>query len=645
MRQQDYKMVQGGNTRVNMSAGAASQAGNAMAKLGQTLAQTGQDVSKIMEATVDAQERTDLIRAKQKWKEIQAKQNIFQDKNKRDPLIWDENRQKLMKEFDAYNDGIKTYTKNGSLNLQLEREAWASDFEYGTLQGMQKRITMNLADEALANVKLSLANKNPEEASMALDQGRSHLTADTIANAEIQIKKGYDIQRMDDAKDLASADPQKYLEGIPDLKGYSRDEKDKLYSYTANKRNVQAREQLDKFEEAMLTGDGVSLEDFDSMQEQGLFSQVGDGEILKLRNGMERNLPLTNVELSEINGILAKLSEKRKEMTEEDYLQYYNSQSVEIRSMIGTHKGYGYITADLYRHNPYQKGGENLQSKNIASNNDELNALAEYHLKALNFSPQVYDEKRTTWAELSLMDKNRASQRQRDLLREGREFIDKNPDATSTEVRAWVSKKMNEQSAIQQYSPSNSAIRSGNTEPIKKKVNTHGGRRHMLKNKSLKQQQMDTSTGKVSNKANFGGSSGWTGGNTRKEVERNLVAVESPSGASFKVNKTVAGNFQSFLQELENEVGYQIKPSSSAGYNWRNKRGKKSLSQHSYGNAIDINWDENKAFWGGDDAISEIPNIDQIAAKHGLVWGGSWKNKDTMQFEYHPSTGVPARGI
>jgi len=555
-----------------------------------------------------------------------------------------------MREFDAYNSEVKTYTKNGSLNLQLNKEAWASDFKYNTLKGMQKRINMNLADETIASVKTSLANKNPAEAEMALRNGETALTKEAYASAQISIKQGYQDLKMSDEKDFAQASPKDYLFKLSKRTDLNRDEKDKLGSYATQQRNIQAREQLDILEERMNSTDGFSMQDFQAMQDAGELSQVDDGDLAKLQNNMEKGAPLTLSELSHINAILADLPEKRAEMSEEDYLPYYTSKASEIRGLIGTNKSYGFVTNDLYMHNPFYKSGtDNLQAQNIQDNKIELAALAEYHLQRLDFSPQSHkvpvDGYARTWDLLTQDEKEEAQKNQRDLLRKARKHIAKYPDMNETELRSWFGGELEKSKAVYGYKKNTSLQRSGNTQPKAIKNNTFKNRSRMLKNKTFRQQQMDTSTGKVSNKANFGGSSNWTGGNTKEQVEQNLVKIQSPSGAPFRVNKMVAGNFESFLRELEDVVGYPINAESSAGYHWRKKRGKQSLSQHSYGNAIDINWDENKAFWGGEDAISKIPNIDEIAAKHGLVWGGSWKNKDTMQFEYHPSTGVPARGI
>lgn len=124
-------------------------------------------------------------------------------------------------------------------------------------------------------------------------------------------------------------------------------------------------------------------------------------------------------------------------------------------------------------------------------------------------------------------------------------------------------------------------------------------------------------------------------------VQQNIVPV-SVDGAKFQVNKQAAPAFQAFLSDLAAE-GYPIK--SSGGYNYRTIRGSDTgrLSQHAYGNAIDINADANPQ--GG--SKSDLPsNVAQLAASHGLIWGGkfSGSKKDPMHFEWAgPNAGgVPA---
>jgi hypothetical protein len=57
------------------------------------------------------------------------------------------------------------------------------------------------------------------------------------------------------------------------------------------------------------------------------------------------------------------------------------------------------------------------------------------------------------------------------------------------------------------------------------------------------------------------------------------------------VNKVAAPHFKTFLDELEG-TGYKI--NDVGGFNPRNKRGGNTLSEHAFGNAIDVNPDRNQ---------------------------------------------------
>lgn len=112
--------------------------------------------------------------------------------------------------------------------------------------------------------------------------------------------------------------------------------------------------------------------------------------------------------------------------------------------------------------------------------------------------------------------------------------------------------------------------------------------------------------------------------------EKNITTITTKSGKSIQVHKDAAPSFAGFLNELE-QSGYQI--NSVGGYNLRNKRGGRSLSEHAFGNAIDINPSKNPM---GKGFVTDMPsNISDLAAKYGLSWGGDWKSvKDTMHFEW-----------
>jgi hypothetical protein len=117
-----------------------------------------------------------------------------------------------------------------------------------------------------------------------------------------------------------------------------------------------------------------------------------------------------------------------------------------------------------------------------------------------------------------------------------------------------------------------------------------------------------------------------------------LTQITSPSGVKFTVAKDAADAFGGFLADLEG-AGYKIDAKSSGGYNPRNIAGTDTPSQHSFGHAIDINPASNAR---GAKTTSDLPaNVNDLAAAHGLTWGGTWSGdtRDPMHFEL---SGKPA---
>lgn len=123
---------------------------------------------------------------------------------------------------------------------------------------------------------------------------------------------------------------------------------------------------------------------------------------------------------------------------------------------------------------------------------------------------------------------------------------------------------------------------------------------------------------------------------------KNLTVVTSPSGAKFSVHRAAAPSFTGFLQDLES-TGYKVQ--SGGGYNLRPVTGGTTLSPHAYGAAIDINPAQNpysKTPEGGVLKTDLPPQVSDLAAKWGLIWGGNWKSlKDPMHLEYQGSGGSP----
>lgn len=107
-----------------------------------------------------------------------------------------------------------------------------------------------------------------------------------------------------------------------------------------------------------------------------------------------------------------------------------------------------------------------------------------------------------------------------------------------------------------------------------------------------------------------------------------LVTVRSKSGVTAQVNSLYQSNFQGLIDDLE-ATGYKI--TDMGGYNKRNIAGTNKPSMHSYGAAIDINAGKNPL---GSKLITDMPsNIEELAKRNCLGWGGAWRSvKDAMHF-------------
>lgn len=113
---------------------------------------------------------------------------------------------------------------------------------------------------------------------------------------------------------------------------------------------------------------------------------------------------------------------------------------------------------------------------------------------------------------------------------------------------------------------------------------------------------------------------------------QNLMDVAAPNGQHWTVNRQAAQAFQGFLTDLV-KAGYN--PLSSGGFNYRNIRGSNTLSQHAFGNAIDIGADANPMLAPGSKVVTNLPsNVNELANKWGLEWGGNWQRPDAMHFEW-----------
>jgi hypothetical protein len=115
-----------------------------------------------------------------------------------------------------------------------------------------------------------------------------------------------------------------------------------------------------------------------------------------------------------------------------------------------------------------------------------------------------------------------------------------------------------------------------------------------------------------------------------------MTGLTKLDGYGITVGSQYADKFKGLLDDLE-AAGVKVDRSQSGGYNYRNIAGTNRLSNHAYGRALDVNWNENARGTKGkiDPTLART-----LAQKHGLVWGGDWSNPDPMHFEVAGALGA-----
>lgn len=125
-----------------------------------------------------------------------------------------------------------------------------------------------------------------------------------------------------------------------------------------------------------------------------------------------------------------------------------------------------------------------------------------------------------------------------------------------------------------------------------------------------------------------------------------LENLKTKSGNNYKVAKSLAPRFKGFVGDLEStgykikEIGGWRKAGSGGGSGPPDPDYDKGRYHHPYGASIDINPAQNPYRPDGKLITDFPPNINDIAKKWGLGWGGNWSSsKDTMHFSVGKSEG------
>ena len=136
-------------------------------------------------------------------------------------------------------------------------------------------------------------------------------------------------------------------------------------------------------------------------------------------------------------------------------------------------------------------------------------------------------------------------------------------------------------------------------------------------------------------------------GRSAAEVQKKLVGVDwFGQRVMFTSVNGAADSLRAVAKELAQYP--ELKPylKSSGTFYWRQVRGAKRMSAHSYGIAFDIGVDKSD-YWlwksGSNDESKKVKyanriprQIVDIFQKHGFIWGGAWYHFDTMHFEFRP---------
>ncbi|RRD02827.1 M15 family peptidase [Prevotella sp. OH937_COT-195] len=136
-------------------------------------------------------------------------------------------------------------------------------------------------------------------------------------------------------------------------------------------------------------------------------------------------------------------------------------------------------------------------------------------------------------------------------------------------------------------------------------------------------------------------------GKSAAEVRKHLVKVPwFGQNVLFTTVNGAAEHLKAVRDELAKHPGLKAYFKSEGSFYWRQVRGAKRQSAHSYGMTIDIGGSY-KTYWlwakSGARETDKIPyknkmphEIVEIFEKHGFIWGGRWYHYDTMHFEYRP---------
>lgn len=138
-------------------------------------------------------------------------------------------------------------------------------------------------------------------------------------------------------------------------------------------------------------------------------------------------------------------------------------------------------------------------------------------------------------------------------------------------------------------------------------------------------------------------SSAWGPGwpNCQEERQERVTA----GGVSVNVRAEIAPLVRRALTDTL-ATGYVLKPAQTGAYVCRPIGGTSTPSNHSWGLAVDLNWQENPFTYDPNAARTITPAVVAVWKRYGFSWGGDWAGKkDFMHMEFNGSPADAARRV
>ena len=376
---------------MQMNPSTGIQAGNALSRLGETIAQTGQDVGKIMETTVKAEEETQLMRMQQDWDAASQKQQQFQMDNPNDPLAWQDNMDKSMSAIEAKNGGYKFYTQAGKQASQMKFEQWRHNSKMSIGRASHTKVLNNRLEIAFVDMENQLEQKNFAAAHNTLEQSQQWMSPAVVEREKKKIEAAEYNDVLDYSKEAIGFDP---VGSLPQIKGgeghfahVKKEDRGSLHKYTQGVIAEKAKTQADNLLALASSPEGLTPQSFDKLEADGQLDAISKGQRAKYRKGLLDSSPMTGEELSDFSTRISKLKDMQDSgVSQLEYMEAYNELEIDLASRLPAGSN-GWLRQNLNSLNPnykakaadeYLKGNRKMAMSNMGATLSDMKTAGKF---------------------------------------------------------------------------------------------------------------------------------------------------------------------------------------------------------------------------------------------------------------------------